>query len=267
MHNHDTKEQLLKIFSKVRCFNRDQLPRYVEGRLTHIEMHLLEQHLVNCELCSDAVQILEKPKFKTQYQAMGLKVQQYIRNYTYKVPHVDKAERYLKKEKNKENVLIYFWAAAAVALVVGCIYMMQQQVKRENMLKSLAQTEQVVKPVADQAIVTPLQVSAPLPVTASVAVTTPDTTTSVVAAEENTDKARYKTAMSYYLKGNLDEAMPLFTALTTAADTQYGEMARYQLAICYKFKYQKAKAREMLKELVTMNGSMKKRAQLALNKF
>jgi tetratricopeptide (TPR) repeat protein len=263
MHNPETKDQILKIFSKVRCFNRDQLPRYVEGRLTHIEMHLLEQHLVNCELCSDAVQILEKPKYKTQYQVMGAKVQQYIRNYTYKVPHVDKAERYLKKEKNKENVLIYFWATAAVALLVGCIYMVQQQAKRDNMLKTLVKTEQVAKPVIEETVATPLQVSVPPAV--SVAAVQTDTVAS--SLEENSDKVRYKEAMGYYLKGNLDEAMPLFTALTKATDTQYGEMARYQLAICYKFKYQKAKAREMLKELVSMNGSMKKRAQLALNKF
>ena len=73
--------------------------------------------------------------------------------------------------------------------------------------------------------------------------------------------------MTYYQQGNLDEAMPRFTQLTTAVDSHYSELARYQLAICFKFKGQRAKARNLFKELVNTNSSIKKRAQLALNKL
>lgn len=270
MHNVDNEDKMLKIFSRVRCINKDQLPRYVDGRLTHMERHLLEQHLVNCELCSEAVQILEKPKFKTQYHLMGIKVQEHIRNSTYKVPQVDKTERYQKKEKNKENVLIYFWAIAAAALLIGCIYMVQQQVKRENMRKALVIKEKTITtpsvtiPVNNampqqEAVVTNAVMREEIKPAASA--------TETVVADESSDKVLYKTAMGYFLQGNLDEAMPRFTQLTTLTTSQYNEMARYQLGMCYKFRYQKAKAREMFKEVVKMNGSMKKRAQLALNKY
>jgi len=286
MHNLENKDKILKIYSRVRCFNRDQLPRYVDGRLTHVEKHLLEQHLVNCELCSDAIQILQKPKFKMQYQAMGLKVQQYIRSSTYKVPNVYSAESYQRKEQKKESVLIYFWGAVAAALVIGCIYMVQQQVKKENIQKSFAKTEKVarVEPAQEESIGAP----PPNLVTAAVSTSaTPaikeegvamqavvkevakvETVPGTIADEtSDTDKSRYKTAMTFYQQGNLDEAMPRFTQLTTAKDIHYNELARYQLALCFKFKGQKAKARHMFKELVTTNSSIKKRAQLALNKL
>lgn len=277
MHNLDNKDQVLKIFSRVRCLNRDQLPRYVDGRLTHVEKHLLEQHLVNCELCSDAVQILQKPKFKSQYQLIGAKVQQYIRSSTQKVPHVT-AERYQKKEQNKESVLIYFWGTVAAALLIVCIYLVQQQVKNENSQKTFAKTEKVTMPVADPEE----SIGAPPPTMMSTAVNTVATSSVHEAVvketvkeapapaaipEETSDKAVYKTAMTYFQQGNLDEAMPRFTQLTTAADVRYNELARYQLAICYRFKGQKAKARKMFKELVTTNSSIKRRAQLALNKL
>jgi hypothetical protein len=71
--------------------------------------------------------------------------------------------------------------------------------------------------------------------------------------------------MAHYYKGNLDVAIPLLTKLTTDTASSYGELARYQLAMCFKYKKEKAQARNMFKELVKMNGQMKKRAQLALN--
>jgi TolA-binding protein len=261
MHNWENKDKILKIFSRVRCFNRDQLPRYVDGRLTHVEKHLLEQHLVNCELCSDAIQILQKPKYKTQYQSMGSKVQQYIRNRTFKVPHVYKAELYQRKEQNKESVLIYFWGAAAAALIIGCIYLVQQQVKKENIQKSFAKAEKVPAPVAPA----PSMKVAADTIKAEVKQATDSST--ITDATSDTDKSLYKTAMTYFQQGNLNEAMPRFTQLTTVTASHYSELARYQLAICFRFKGQKAKARQMFKELVNMNGSMKKRAQLALNKL
>jgi hypothetical protein len=281
MHNLENKDKILKMYSRVRCLNRDQLPRYVDGRLTHVEKHLLEQHLVNCELCSDAIQILQKPKFKMQYQSMGLKVQQYIRSSIYKVPHVHNAEHYQRKEQNKESVLIYFWGAVAAALILGCMYLVRQQVKKENIQKSFAKAEKITPPVAgpesEKSIVTP----PPALVTAASstrvipikeegvamnAVVKVETESGTIT-DETSDKSRYKMAMTYYQQGNLDEAMPRFTQLTTVTDSHYSELARYQLALCFKFKGQKAKARHMFKELVSTNSSIKRRAQLALNKL
>lgn len=89
----------------------------------------------------------------------------------------------------------------------------------------------------------------------------------IVDVTPDPDRFRYKTAMTYYLQGNLDEAMTRFTQLTADTVSRYRELAHYQLAMCFKYKRQKAKARHVLKELVNINGRMKRRAQLALNKL
>ncbi len=276
MQNLDNKDKILKIFSRVHCFNKDQLPRYVDGRLTHVEKHLLEQHLVNCELCSDAVEILQKPKFQAQYQSMGVRVQQYVRSSTYVAP-VYEAERYQKNVQIKESFLTYFWSTVAAVLVIGFFYLIQRDAKKEEMKNSWGGTESVTatvsRPEPNESIgTTP---SASIATFASATTTLPikadgkvEPASNVITDEtSDPDKFLYKTAMNFYHQGNLDEAMPRFTQLTTDTASGYRELAHYQLAMCFKFKKQKAKARQMFKELVNMNGRMKRRAQLALNRL
>ncbi|PWV54444.1 zf-HC2 domain-containing protein [Chitinophaga sp. S165] len=283
MQNLDNKDKILKIFSRVHCFNKDQLPRYVDGRLTHVEKHLLEQHLVNCELCSDAVEILQKPKFKAQYQSMGVRVQQYVRNSSHVAP-VYEAERYQKNVQIKESFLTYFWGTVAAALVIGFFYQIQREEKKEEMKNPWPETESVATAVArpepngsfgattSASIATFASATTTLPLkeegTEMSGKSKVEPESKVIADEtSDPDKFLYKTAMTFYHQGNLDEAMPRFTQLTTDTASSYRELAHYQLAMCFKFKKQKGKARQMFKELVNMNGRMKRRAQLALNRL
>lgn len=267
MQNLENKDKILKIFSRVRCFNKDQLPRYVDGRLTHVEKHLLEQHLVNCELCSDAVEILQKPKFQTQYQPIGAKVQQFIRNSKYIAP-VYEAERYQKNVRIRENFLTYFWSAVGIALVIGFFYMIWYEAEKENTQTPLAAAPVSAPPLQDTT--SAVQSNAVNP-----ADTTPfatHTAAGIIASAPTNetadpDKYRYQTAMTYYHDGNLEEAMPRLAQLISDTTSRYRELAHYQLAMCYKFKKQKVRAREMFKELINMNGRMKRRAQLALSKL
>ena len=277
MQHLDNKDKILKIFSRVHCFNKDQLPRYVDGRLTHVEKHLLEQHLVNCELCSDAVEILQKPKFKTQYQPMGQRVQQYIRNSTDIAPQLHETERYQKKIEITESFLTYFWGAVAGVFVLGIFYLVQQQVKKENKQHSFAHIEKVASPASKSEQATamvpahPDSVStgnaAPLSSREEGAMHKETGKSAMTDETSDAETSLYKTAMTYYHDGNLDEAMPRFTQLSADSGSRYRELAHYQLAMCFKFKRQKVKARRMFQELVDMNGRMKRRAQLALNKL
>ncbi|WP_343688666.1 zf-HC2 domain-containing protein [Chitinophaga sp.] len=259
MQHFENKDKILKIFSRVRCFSKDQLPRYVDGRLTHVEKHLLEQHLVNCELCSSAVEILQKPKYHSQYQSMGAKVQEFIRTSNAIAP-VYETERYQKKIETQERFLTYFWSVVAVALVTGLVFLITQQVRTDSRPPSFLQTNTVAEPVM-----------ASIGAAHTDTVATDDSTAAapsvlpVDSAIAATGQAIFKTAMAHYYKGNLDAAMPLLTKLTSDTASDYGELARYQLAMCFKYKKQKVQARNMFKELVKMDGRMKKRAQLALN--
>lgn len=259
MQHLENKDKILKIFSRVRCFSKDQLPRYVDGRLTHVEKHLLEQHLVNCELCSSAVEILQKPKYHSQYQSMGAKVQEFIRTSNAIAP-VYETERYQKKIETQERFLTYFWSVVAVALVTGLVFLITQQVRTDSRTPSFVQTTTVAEPVTASIGAAHTDTVATNDSTAAAPPVLPVDT--AIAA---TDQAIFKTAMAHYYKGNLDAAMPLLTKLTSDTASDYGELARYQLAMCFKYKKQKVQARNMFKELVKMDGRMKKRAQLALN--
>lgn len=253
MQNLESTDKILKIFSRVHCFNQDQLPRYVNGRLTHIEKHLLEQHLVNCELCSEAVEILQKAKFRPQYSSMNHKVLHHIRTSNTAAPAYE-AERYQKRVEVTEKFLTYFWSTVGIALVIGCVLLTMHQVKKEQLQRSFAQQAvPVARPDTN--------------LTKSVAVV--DTIAVQAPAKDSVsdDKSLYKSAMDHYFHGDLNEAIPKFVALTKDTTSSYRELAHYQLGMCYKYTRQKVKARQAFKDLMNLNGVLKRRAQIALLKL
>ncbi|PSL24893.1 tetratricopeptide repeat protein [Chitinophaga ginsengisoli] len=367
MSNLENNEKLLKIFSNIRCLNRDQLPRYLDGRLTDVEKHLVEQHLVDCDLCFDALQVLQQPQYREKYQPLATSMQQYIRSSIKRISQVHKVERYQRQEQKKESFLIYFWIVAAIAIGAGGIYLVQQQGKfKAPVSKAIAsntelRTTQSETPPVQASIVTPVReenevgrkpaapvtnVTAAPPVTATPPPAAPpkpvvkdsvkavakppapvtavkdsikdtarkqlaaapkapevkdpakdktpapdrkDTPTvakktedkpepkappkkekedapekKTVAEPTSTDEFLYKAAMVYHQQGDLNEAISRYKHLSESPG-KYGELSRYQLAICYRSKGQTGKARRMFKEVVRMNGSMKEKAQAALD--
>jgi len=80
----------------------------------------------------------------------------------------------------------------------------------------------------------------------------------------DTDEYLYKAAMVYQQQGNLDEAISRYKRLTPN-NGRVGEMARYQMGVCYRSKGQTGKAKRMFKEVVRMDGTMKQAAQQALD--
>ncbi|HEY9258509.1 tetratricopeptide repeat protein [Chitinophaga sp.] len=350
-------DKVLKIFSAIRCLSRDQLPRYLDGRLTDVERHLVEQHLTDCDLCYDALQALEKEGNTDNYQDLTNKLQRYVQNSVQPVSHGHKVAQYTRKEKNKEHMLTYFWVVAFIGLGIGSVYVLRGHMRnqppvrimaaslpaRDSAQTSAITTEPVVSPVtnepasghppAGQKTETP---GKPLAATAA---TSPDSIALKKAAalkalqkkaaadsvrrqvllqkqadsvkkeaadkvkekeeekkpdpkpdnkpvvkEEkaappppeppkreapatavNSDEYLYKAAMVYQQQGNLTEAIDRYRRIESVSSGKYVEMARYQLAICYRSKGQMGKARRMFKEVVRMDGSMKNAAQEALD--
>lgn len=347
-------ERLLKIFAGVRCLNKDQLPRYLEGRLTHIEKHLVEQHLVDCDLCFDALQAIHKEGQLEQYLGLSSGIQQYIRESIKPVSQLQKMQRYLKKEKKRESLLIYFWLVAFVAGGGALLYMMQDYNRNKPVMArpaavpvvpaaaiattppsaaadSPAVKDQPVtlaavtgtatppvatppkdtvkaapavkKPVTDSAAhkaaaaaaakaadsgklkkpvakdSTPKQLKDTPAMAATVAknntrekdennitskTTAPPTPSPSSSSAVDTDEYLYKAAMVYQQQGNLNEAISRYKRLTSN-NGRVGEMARYQMGVCYRDKGQNGKAKRMFKEVVRMDGTMKQAAQQALD--
>lgn len=359
---HNENEKLLKIFAGIRCLNKDQLPRYLEGRLTDVEKHLVEQHLVDCDLCAEALLALQQEGLMEQYPSLSTGIQQYIRDSIKPVSQVHKMEHYARKVKQRESMLIYFWLAAFIlgggALLFGisqynghkpaaartavpvvsasvaspapppaAVPIDSTQLQSSHKPAPLAAAANpatpapvipavkkdtvkaapaVKKPVVDSAAKKP-PVTAPKPPDTSKKVTDKPKDNTAVAAKpaakdtpaaqiakskekENdkkddndnkpktgantapatsgkvdTDEYLYKAAMVYQQHGDLDEAISRYKHLSGTSNSRVSEMARYQMAVCYRSKGQMGKAKRMFKEVVRMDGTMKQAAQQALD--
>ncbi|SKA32190.1 TPR repeat-containing protein [Chitinophaga eiseniae] len=141
-------EKILKVFSGIRCLSKDQLPRYMEGRLTDVEKHLVEQHLTDCDLCFGALQALEQEAGNEQYQDLTGKLQRYIQDSIQPVSHVHKVARYTKKEKTKESLLVYFWLVAFLVIGVASVYVLRGHLRNQPPPRMLASSQ---PPAADSA--------------------------------------------------------------------------------------------------------------------
>jgi tetratricopeptide (TPR) repeat protein len=364
LSNKQHNEKVLKIFSAIRCVNKDQLPRYMDGRLTEIEKHLLEQHLVDCDLCYGALQALEKEGEQEQYQDLTGKLQRYVKDSIQPVSHVQKVAQYTKKEKTKEHLLFYFWVFAFIGLGIGSVYVLRGHIRNqpppspdsnasENTGPGPATNAAVVAPVNNAQPSTPNPVHLPNDPVASAATAktpasvdsaaikkalalkaaqrkatadslakvkraqllqkqqdsirreaekakekeaekpkdkekndeqpkqAPKQETAAVKEKENnpepakkeaaqptavdSDEYLYKAAMVFQQQGNYNEAIDRYRRLESISSGKYKEMARYQLAVCYRNKGQTGKARRMFKEVIRMDGSMKNAAQQALD--
>ncbi|MBV8251707.1 MAG: zf-HC2 domain-containing protein [Chitinophaga sp.] len=377
LNNSSNNDKVIKIFSGIRCLSKDQLPRYLEGRLTDVEKHLVEQHLADCDLCFEAIQALEKEANTDQYNDLTNKLQRYIHQSILPISHVQKVAQFTKKERTKENLLVYFWLIAFAVLGVSSVYVLRGHMRNappapprivvspatqapatKESTEEAAHTEKTVTP---QPIITtnhatptghaspattsptPNTTATPVkPATAPVAVDSvklkqlaaeraakkkakldsiakvraadleakkqdslkkaaaaaaaekeqqdrTDAEKQANAAKEkpvpppppealkkeepkkevpaitNSDENLYRTAMQLQQQGSINEAMDRYRRIEANGNGRYVEMARYQLAICYRMKGQMGKARRMFKEVIKMDGSLKTAAQQALD--
>lgn len=145
-NNGSANPKLLKIFTPVRCLNRDQLPRYIEGKLTDLEKHLVEQHLVDCDLCNEAMRILENETHRSRYATLVGQLQQYIHVNIRPESQVKKKETAIRKERNRESLLTIFWLVATVVLIAGGVYVYNgfQRQQRNAGLQPIAQSSAAI---------------------------------------------------------------------------------------------------------------------------
>jgi len=105
MNSHLNKE----IFSETGCINKDILLRYHQGKLRNADKHEVEKHLVDCNLCSDA---LEGFALITSPFAFD-EVNERIRNITTEAPSI--------------NPTKIFAVAASIAIIISLTYFANRQ--------------------------------------------------------------------------------------------------------------------------------------------
>lgn len=104
-----------KIYSATECISEQKMFDYIDNKLNAKEQHLVEKHLLDCDLCSDALDGLELLKNRDRIANINQKISELI------IP-ISKKERKIIFFNFKTITSI----AAAVALLIGGVFLFNQ---------------------------------------------------------------------------------------------------------------------------------------------
>lgn len=116
------------IFEHTDCISEEMLTKYISDKLSPDEKHEVEKHLIDCEMCSEALEgwqmIYDKKKISNITSELNQKIQ----------------TRIDAKEEKKEVKIIFlrqyrtqFAVAASVLLVVGLVWFFKSNVSMKEM--------------------------------------------------------------------------------------------------------------------------------------
>lgn len=107
------------------CISEEMLVKYIAGNLSSAEKHGVEKHLIDCEMCADAVEGLKMLSDPNQLSSITVELNQKIKN---------------KAGQKKEVKVVFlrqyrtqFAVAASIVLVLGLVWFF-----RSNMMKEMS---------------------------------------------------------------------------------------------------------------------------------
>ncbi|MDO9186891.1 MAG: TonB family protein [Bacteroidia bacterium] len=109
-----------KIFIETDCISEQTMFDYIDKKLSARESHSVEKHLLQCELCSDALEGLELTDSRARISAINQKVREYI------APKKD-------TRLISFNYKLIISIAASVLLLIGGIFFFNQFSKKDEM--------------------------------------------------------------------------------------------------------------------------------------
>lgn len=119
-------EKLQIALMPIHCLSEQQLLQYVEQRMPEVELHLVEQHLVDCPLCSAAVEMLQHSDDKRPaLQSIALNVRKYLQARYFPAPTESPAAtdlqkaRLLTRERKRETLSKYVWGLVFIGTAFG----------------------------------------------------------------------------------------------------------------------------------------------------
>ena len=104
-----------KIYSATECISEQKMFDYIDNKLNAHEQHKVEKHLLDCELCSDALEGLELLKNRNRITSINNKIIERLS---------------ITPKKNSKIIFFNFKTitsiAAAIALLVGGVFLFKQ---------------------------------------------------------------------------------------------------------------------------------------------
>lgn len=112
-------DKLNNIFSETDCLSEEMLMNYLSGNLSPAEKHKIERHLIDCELCSDAVEGLAEALQNKDISKITSEIRQKIQQRT---------------DKRKPKIIslhpyrFHLAAAAAILFIVGMVFFFRNNI-------------------------------------------------------------------------------------------------------------------------------------------
>ena len=259
------------IFQTHRCLSARELHQYAAGQLSGTERHRVENHLLDCALCNDAV---EGRTARPDRDAAPLPTANAFLASLNTAPKMQPAvteEAKVRVLPRRRPWLQYVAAACVVALATVSVWYFQETNKHDRIIAQEYDTPdaEVINPRGGRVV--PLETSK-----LDAAMTAYDEAAydrsaalfaEVVAAEPTNEDALYYGGLSQLENGDTAAAIQLFER-TLAIGNKYPDEALFHLAISHLSRHEVAQARVYLKQLTAdESGLYYSRAQEMLNQL
>lgn len=120
-------KQGLNIRNEDSCLSRDEMLDYISGKLNDVQQHHVESHLLDCELCQDAMEGLEQLTSTDKFKVIDARMQEGI------------DELLEQEEQVKVSVLFPWRMAAAIALIFVSTLVLWLVIPKKNEMELFTQ--------------------------------------------------------------------------------------------------------------------------------
>ncbi|MES2591208.1 MAG: energy transducer TonB [Bacteroidota bacterium] len=102
------------IYTETDCLSEQTMFDYIDKKLSAKDCHVVEKHLLHCDLCSDALEGLELTKNRGRIESINQQVRERIANSL------------IKPKANTFNYKLIISIAATVLLLIGGVFLFKQ---------------------------------------------------------------------------------------------------------------------------------------------
>ncbi|MGZ4117491.1 MAG: energy transducer TonB [Bacteroidia bacterium] len=124
-----------KIYSATECLSEQTMFDYIDNKLSAKERHIVEKHMLDCELCQDAMEGLELVKDRNRISIINKIIDERI------IPSTEKEAKIVSI-----NYKIIFSIAAGIALLIGGIFFFKNITSSEMKNSDVAELKQLPPP-------------------------------------------------------------------------------------------------------------------------
>jgi hypothetical protein len=124
------------IYSSTECLSEQTMFDYIDNRLSPKERHIAEKHMLDCELCADAIEGLEMVSDRTRISVINKTINEFI------TPIAEKETKIVSF-----NYRTAFSIAAGIALLIGGVFFFNKFTLNETKSSDVAELKETSTPV------------------------------------------------------------------------------------------------------------------------